>query len=222
MTLYAEPGKHAFHATPDPIRVKRQWLEACCGPLTSEGHVLVNAMFEAAFAGITAEDHRAVRRHLQGRAFLPSFNFDRRFDLAMLDRLSWPELHGYIAARVPAVLAEVRRGQPLLKAVLLDSGDTLVDEATEIRDAQGYVVEAALIPAPSRWSSGSPPRAIGWCWSPTASRRASRRSSAGTACGRTSKPRSSPRCWPAKSPTGACSMPRSPPSASPPSMPAKW
>jgi HAD superfamily hydrolase (TIGR01549 family) len=34
----------------------------------------------------------------------------------------------------------------LIKAVLLDSGDTLVDEATEIRDADGYVIEEALIP----------------------------------------------------------------------------
>ena len=48
--------------------------------------------------------------------------------------------------RVPQVLAEVRASQPLLKAVMIDSGDTLVDEATEIRDADGYVVEAALIP----------------------------------------------------------------------------
>ena len=40
----------------------------------------------------------------------------------------------------------MRATQPLLKAVLLDSGDTLVDEATEIRDADGYVIEAALIP----------------------------------------------------------------------------
>lgn len=146
VTLYAEPGKHAFHATPESIRARRRQLEVTCGSLTSEGHVLINAMFEAAFCNITAADHRVVRRHLQGRAFLPSFAFDQKFDVATLERLSWPELHDYIARRVPEVLAEVRAGQPLLKAVMLDSGDTLVDEATEIRDADGYVVEAALIP----------------------------------------------------------------------------
>jgi putative hydrolase of the HAD superfamily len=146
VTLYAEPGKHAFHATPKTIRDKRKWLEASCGPLTSEGHVLINAMFEAAFAGITAEDHRVVRRHLQGRAFLPSFTFNRRVDVAGLEHVSWPDLHDFIARRVPEVLAVVRASQPLLKAVMLDSGDTLVDEATEIRDADGYVVEADLIP----------------------------------------------------------------------------
>jgi putative hydrolase of the HAD superfamily len=146
VTLYAEPGKHAFHATPDAIRAKRRQLEVTCGPLTSDGHVLINAMFEAPFSNIGAADHRVVRRHLQGRAFLPSFVFDQRFDVATLPRLSWPELYDYIAHRVPEVLAEIRASQPLLKAVMIDSGDTLVDEATEIRDADGYVVEASLIP----------------------------------------------------------------------------
>ena len=65
-------------------------------------------MFETAFAAITAADHRVVRRHLQGRAFLPSFIFDQPFDVATLERLSWPELHDYIARRVPQVLAEAR------------------------------------------------------------------------------------------------------------------
>jgi len=146
VTLYAEPGKHAFHATPDTILAKREWLEACCGPLTADGHILINEMFEDVFSAVSAEDHRAVRRHLQGWAFLPAFRFGLRFDVATLDRLSWPELHDYIARRVPAVLREVKASQPLIKAVLLDSGDTLVDEATEIRDADGYVIEADLIP----------------------------------------------------------------------------
>src|SRR6185312_16624654 len=146
VTLYAEPGKHAFHATPATILAKRAELEACCGPMTAAGHVLINAMFETAFAAIGAADHRAVRRHLQGRASLPAFRFGQAFDVATLARVSWPELHDYIARRVPEVLAEVKASQPLLKAVLLDSGDTLVDEATEIRDAEGYVIEADLIP----------------------------------------------------------------------------
>lgn len=146
VTLYAEPGKHAFHATPETIREKQEWLEAVCGPLTAKGHVLINDMFAAVLAGVTAEDHRAVRRYLQGRAFLPAFHFGQLFDVGTLDHVSWPELHDYITQRVPQVLAEVRATQPLIKAVLLDSGDTLVDEASEVRDDAGYVIEAALIP----------------------------------------------------------------------------
>jgi len=146
VTLYAEPGKHAFHATPQSVVEKREMLEAACGPLTSDGHVLINEMFEVPFSNIAPADHRAVRRHLQGRAFLPSFAFTRSFEVSTVDFVSWPELHDYITERVPEVLAQVRSAQPLIKAVLLDSGDTLVDEATEIRDADGYVIEADLIP----------------------------------------------------------------------------
>tara|TARA_A100001391_G_scaffold130922_1_gene90185 strand:- start:29522 stop:30823 length:1302 start_codon:yes stop_codon:yes gene_type:complete len=146
VTLYSEPGKHAFHASADPIVERRQWLTASCTSMTSAGHVLINAMFEDVFATITAQDHRAVRRYLQNRAFMPAFDFSTAFDLSTLDHISWPDLHAFICQRVPEVLAQVRADQPLIKAVLLDSGDTLVDEASEIRDSDGHVIEADLIP----------------------------------------------------------------------------
>ncbi|MEZ4705949.1 MAG: HAD family hydrolase [Caldilineaceae bacterium] len=38
------------------------------------------------------------------------------------------------------------KSQPPLLAICLDSGDTLVDEGTEIKDARGAVLEAELIP----------------------------------------------------------------------------
>ncbi|MAN77575.1 MAG: hydrolase [Rhizobiales bacterium] len=77
---------------------------------------------------------------------MPAFDFSTAFDLSTLDYISWPDLHAFICQRVPEVLAKVRADQPLIKAVLLDSGDTLVDEATEIRDAEDHVVKADLIP----------------------------------------------------------------------------
>ena len=146
VTLYSVPGKHAFHASADPILERRDWLTASCTSMTSAGHVLINHMFKEAFATLTAEDHRAVRRHLQNSAFMPAFDFSAAFDLSTVDHISWPDLHAFICQRVPQVLAQVRADQPLIKAVLLDSGDTLVDEATEIRDADDHVVQADLIP----------------------------------------------------------------------------
>ncbi|WP_404404682.1 HAD family hydrolase [Pelagibacterium halotolerans] len=146
VTLYSEPGKHAFHAAPEPIREREVWLTAMCTSMTSAGHVLVNHMFEDVLTGITPEDHRAVRRYLQNRAFVPSYDFTQGFDLAGVDFVSWPDLHAFIAARVPQVLAQVKADQPLIKAVLLDSGDTMVDEATEVRDDTDHVLKADLIP----------------------------------------------------------------------------
>ncbi|UJW87725.1 HAD family hydrolase [Devosia sp. SL43] len=103
-------------------------------------------MFRDQLADVSLEDHRAVKRYLQARAFLPSFSFGQVFDLASVEIVSWHDLAAWIPGQVKAVLDQVRQEQPLLKAVFLDSGDTLVDEASEKFDADGYVIEADLIP----------------------------------------------------------------------------
>jgi phosphoglycolate phosphatase-like HAD superfamily hydrolase len=146
VTLVSTPGKHAFTATPEGQDKTRDLTSVCCQELAGRDGVLINDMFRAGLAEVTAEDHRAVKRYLQARAFLPSFDFGQFFDLAQTELLSWDELAAWIPGRVKAVLAQVRQEQPLLKAVFLDSGDTLVNEATEKFDADGYVIEAGLIP----------------------------------------------------------------------------
>lgn len=146
VTLFSAPGKHAFSATPEGQLPAAEITALSCQELAGRGTILVNDMFRDALAGLAAEDHRAVKRYLQGRAFLPSFQFNQRFDLSTVEFSSWADLAAWIPGRVRAVLAEVRAQQPLLKAVFLDSGDTLVNEATEVFDNEGYVIEAGLIP----------------------------------------------------------------------------
>lgn len=145
VTLCAEPGKHAFHAGPDTIVARRRELGRACAELAGEGGILVNDMFAHLFDFAPAQ-HRAVRRHLELQAFTPAFAFTQVVDTAGIEMVSWPDLHGHIAHRVPQLVAAVTASQPLLKAVLIDSGDTLVDEGTEVFDADGYVIAAELIP----------------------------------------------------------------------------
>lgn len=146
VTLFSAPGKHAFSATAEGQLPEAEKTVLACQELAGRGTILVNDMFRLALDGLTAEDHRAVKRWLQARAFLPSFRFDQRFDLSSVEFSSWADLADWIPGRVRSVLAEVRAEQPLLKAVFLDSGDTLVNEASEVFDAEGYVIEAGLIP----------------------------------------------------------------------------
>lgn len=146
VTLVSAPGKHAFTgSTAEQVR-DAEASRLACRELAGRGGVLINDMFAPMLSAVTAEDHRAVKRYLQSRAFLPALGFEQRLDLATLDFVAWPELQAWIPERVKSVLAEVRREQPLLKAVFLDSGDTLVNEATEKFDGEGYVIEAGLIP----------------------------------------------------------------------------
>lgn len=146
VTLVSTPGKHAFTATAEEQGKTQELTTVCCQELAGRDGVLINDMFRAELDGVTAEDQRAVKRYLQARAFLPTFSFGRHFDLADAELLGWEALAAWIPGRVKAVLAQVRQEQPLLKAVFLDSGDTLVNEATEVFDAEGYVIEAGLIP----------------------------------------------------------------------------
>jgi len=146
VALVSTPGKHAFTASTEAQAQNAELTTVCCQELAGRGSILINDMFRAALPNVTAEDHRAVKRYLQARAFLPTFDFGLHFDLARVEFTTWDVLAAWIPGRVTAVLAEVRAEQPLLKAVFLDSGDTLVDEATEKFDAEGYVIEAGLIP----------------------------------------------------------------------------
>jgi putative hydrolase of the HAD superfamily len=144
--LVSTPGKHAFTATAEAQLDTAEGTILACQDLAGRGGVLINDMFGSQLGAITPEDHRAIKRYLQGRAFLPSFSFTRSVDLGELELTSWEALAEWIPGRVKSVLAEVRQQQPLLKAVFLDSGDTLVNEASEKFDEDGYVVEADLIP----------------------------------------------------------------------------
>jgi FMN phosphatase YigB (HAD superfamily) len=146
VTLVSTPGKHAFTATAEEQGKTQELTTICCQELAGRDGVLINDMFRGELAEITAQDHRAVKRYLQARAFLPTFRFGRYVHLAETELMSWEALAAWIPNRVKTVLAQVRQEQPLLKAVFLDSGDTLVNEATEKFDADGYVIEADLIP----------------------------------------------------------------------------
>lgn len=146
ITLISTPGKHAFTPTAAEQDKTRELTEICCVELAGRGGLLINDMFRDAIGPVSAADHRAVKRYLQARAFAPVFRFGQGVDLGKVEMMSWDELAAWIPGRVRDILAEIRAEQPLLKAVFLDSGDTLVDEGTEIFDDEGYVIKANLIP----------------------------------------------------------------------------
>ncbi|WP_210246855.1 HAD family hydrolase [Devosia ginsengisoli] len=146
VVLVSTPGKHAFTATAQEQLPGAERTAVACQELAGRAGILINDMFREHLGAVTPEDHRAVKRYLQARAFLPTFGFNQLFDLATAEFSSWDDLAAWIPGRVKTVLAQVRQEQPLLKAVFLDSGDTLVNEASEKFDADGYVIEAGLIP----------------------------------------------------------------------------
>ena len=108
------------------------------------GDVLINHMFEDLIQA-TPVAKRMCKRYMQAHAFSPSYDFSQRVSLEDLPQLPWENLKDWIPKRVNGWL-ETLLQLPKIEAVLLDCGDTLIDEGTEIKDSQGLVLSGELIP----------------------------------------------------------------------------
>ena len=71
--------------------------------------------------------------------------FSKRVDLQDVPLVTWAALGTWIPKRVNGWLEQLETNLPHLKAVLLDSGDTLIDEGTEVYEGE-IVVTAELVP----------------------------------------------------------------------------
>ncbi len=112
LTLYSEPGKHAFAPRPAMLLRRKATTLASCGPRAGLMGLHVTPLFE----GIIQDDNplysRLVHTWLERRRFEPSFKFSRRFDLRQAIMLPWRELFAWIPARVTAWLERLRATIP--------------------------------------------------------------------------------------------------------------
>ncbi|AKR57095.1 hypothetical protein XM25_15090 [Devosia sp. H5989] len=145
--IYAEAGKHAHWAAPEHMSAAdREKLAVLCGPAAGiEGVHLGNPFAERGDYLASEEDHRLARLRMRHDAFVPSHDYLPVADMPAL--MPWADLRAAIPDRVRAELARLRAGLPRFGAILLDCGDTLVDERTEIKQPGSEVVlRGDLIP----------------------------------------------------------------------------
>lgn len=144
--LYCEPGKHAIWASPEAMKsvAKTFVLYACGEAAGAEGVHLGNRFAKAGAYDATARDHRLARLAMRRAAFVPQFVFVPHDDVPLIN---WSQLEVWIPSRVAALIAALPDRVPHLAAVFLDCGDTLIDEATEVkRPGTEVVLEASEIP----------------------------------------------------------------------------
>jgi len=105
-------------------------------------------MFRAELGFVTAYDRFLAREWLTTRAFSPAYDFAVTVDLSDLTLMDWPRLAAHVPVFLRSQLETLRRQWHGLKAVFLDSGDTLIDEMTQIfaADARELVLSAEPIP----------------------------------------------------------------------------
>lgn len=144
LVAYSEPGKHAFAGRPAQLGGRKLITEVCCRGLAGNGDVLVNDMFEGRINASRLQ-RRLTRRFMKAQAFTPSYDFAKRVDLQNVPLVTWAALKAWIPERVNGWLEQLETKLPHIKAVLLDSGDTIIDEGTEVYEGE-IVVIADLIP----------------------------------------------------------------------------
>ncbi|MDP9482599.1 MAG: HAD family hydrolase [Chloroflexota bacterium] len=154
---FAQPGKHALSAEPalfsghDGYRelVRREADERAGGGLLA-GPLLAGAV------RTTARRNGLTRAYLHTRAFAPTFRFERRWDGAATPLVPVEELIEAVPERIRAGLGrlETERARRRIWAVLLDLGDTLMVEMSEVKDPTGTTQRADLFPGAAelvRW-----------------------------------------------------------------------
>ncbi|MDN3722060.1 hypothetical protein QW131_29965 [Roseibium salinum] len=161
--LFPEAGKHAHWADGAEMKLKAGTvLSAMCNELAAfEGVHLGNFFCESGQISPTAFDHRLAKLKMKADAFIPSFAFDRSGDEGEgIALVPWPQLDRWIPSRVNRLIAELPLKVPHIRAVLFDCGDTIADEATEIKlPGTEVVVEADFIPGgQGHGAAGSPCR----------------------------------------------------------------
>jgi phosphoglycolate phosphatase-like HAD superfamily hydrolase len=144
--LYGEPGKHAIWSDDRAMTmVAEAMIRDACGPgAGAEGIHLGNRFAEAGAYAAGSRDHRLARLALRRAGFTPAFAFHPAPEPALMP---WATLAAWIPARMQALIAALPGQVPHLEAIFLDCGDTLIDEATEVKiPGTDIVTEGAEIP----------------------------------------------------------------------------
>ena len=144
--LLAEPGTHGLAVGPD---------EFCRGSTGSPVHAGGGSSGAAGpvldVPGITIDALTIYERHiagkfLEGRASVPTFDFRQILDLRTLPAMPMTRFGATIPGRIGARLSRLKAEARGVKAVLLDSGDTLIDESSQVFSDGELVIRADPVP----------------------------------------------------------------------------
>ena len=100
VTLFSEPGKHAFAPVEDWLREREPITRGGCGPHAGKGGVLVTAIFEGVIADRNPVNNQLAWSYLEQHIFEPTFSFTRIFNVADIALVSWKNLFKWIPERV--------------------------------------------------------------------------------------------------------------------------
>ena len=113
VTLFSEPGKHAFAPVVDWLIERQPTTLASCGVNSGKGGVLVTRPFAGIIDARRPINNNVVHAYLERQAFTPSFDFSQCFDLADVVFVPWAQLFRWIPTRVRWSADYLRTTTPL-------------------------------------------------------------------------------------------------------------
>lgn len=100
VTIYSEPGKHAFAPTSRWLLDRAPSITESCTRHSGKMGVLVTPLFEGIIRDRTPLNNRVVHGYMERLAFTPSFDFSNVFDLRAAVFVPWDTLFRWIPQRV--------------------------------------------------------------------------------------------------------------------------
>ncbi len=100
LTLFSEPGKHAFAPIADWLQVRADKTRKLCRQMAGTGGLLVTPLFIERTSLKTPEVDRLIFTFLQRRAFEPSYEFSSSFSVSAEILVPWPALYKWIPGRL--------------------------------------------------------------------------------------------------------------------------
>lgn len=112
LTVYSEPGKHAFAPSTKWLMQREEITRRCCGKDAGRAGLIITQLFEGIIHSRTAVANRVVLSYLQCHAFEPTFEFTNLFPLESATFVPWNALFAYIPRRVTWLVDEMCRLLP--------------------------------------------------------------------------------------------------------------
>lgn len=112
LTLYSEPGKHAFAPTPAWFEERTEMTRRACTRRAGCGGLLVTRLFKGIITGKTPLADRLAHTYLERQSFQPSWDFSQLYSFPQEALVPWPVLFQWIPGRVAGWVDELERTIP--------------------------------------------------------------------------------------------------------------
>ena len=112
LTVYSEPGKHAFAPSIEWLLERKPHTISSCGITAGKMGVHVTPLFEGYIHDRTPLNNRLVHTYLERQVFEPTFDFSNTFDLERAVFVPWDNLFKWIPSRITWWTQELNRTIP--------------------------------------------------------------------------------------------------------------